>query len=432
MQYQEAVDYLYSRLPVFQNVGGRAFKPGLETTIALCEILGNPQDFFPIVHVGGTNGKGSSSHMLAAILQKAGYRVGLYTSPHLKSFTERIRVDGIAVSEGYVAKFVSDQITNIDNLSPSFFELTVALALKYFKDEAVDIAVVEVGMGGRLDSTNIVKPILSLITNVSLDHVQFLGDTRPKIAAEKAGIIKANTEVVISEYDPETAPVFNAYSEALSAPIVYADGLIETDDPEMLSDRLLVKVVKNDYDEELAGEFYLDLMGHYQAKNLGGVLVSSSILRQKGFTLTAAHIRDALGSVGEITGLKGRWHRLGSCPTTYCDTGHNYAGLSLALGQFISLPSSNKRLVIGFVSDKDIDGVLGLFPSDGVYYFCQPQNARALSAEALADKAYKRGLKGTVFADVNQALEAARRDSEPTDTIFVGGSTFVVADLIEL
>ncbi|WP_025761611.1 bifunctional folylpolyglutamate synthase/dihydrofolate synthase [Dyadobacter tibetensis] len=432
MQYQEAVDYLYSRLPVFQNIGAKAFKPGLQTTKALCEILGNPQDLFPVIHVGGTNGKGSSSHMLASIFQEAGYKVGLYTSPHLKSFTERIRVQGQPIREDYVGQFVSDNLLNIERLSPSFFELTVGMAFRYFADQNVDIAIIEVGMGGRLDSTNVVQPLVSLITNVSFDHVQYLGDTLAKIAFEKAGIIKAGIPVIIGEYDPNTAPVFEEISGPLQSPLYFADKLVAIDSRPGDAHTQACKVIASTHFSDLNGAYRLDLLGEYQLKNLKGVLIAVSILKDLGFNLSLEIVQRALAKVKVNTGLKGRWQQISERPNVFCDTGHNYAGLTLSLHQFSKIKASQHRFVIGFVSDKDIDGVLTLFPTGGKYYFCQPANSRALDAATLKKMAQVHGLYGDVFWDVNTALKKAREESAETDAIYVGGSTFVVADLVEL
>ncbi|WP_031527892.1 bifunctional folylpolyglutamate synthase/dihydrofolate synthase [Dyadobacter crusticola] len=431
MNYQETLDYLYSKLPVFQNIGARAFKPGLRTTQELCKSLGDPQTKYPTVHVGGTNGKGSTSHMLAAVLQQCGYKVGLYTSPHLKDFRERIRVNGTCVSKEFVVEFTSNIKSNIDRLSPSFFEVTVAMAFTYFEEQDVDIAVIEVGMGGRLDSTNIITPLVSVITNVSLDHTQFLGNTLAEIAGEKAGIMKADVPVVISECQGNgVGDVFVKQARLLNAPIHFGDKEFVVEGGELMEGKLEVNVKSESgtHSEQLR----LDLTGSYQLKNLGGVLTTLKVLEEKGLSIKREAVSAALGSVVALTGLKGRWQQLGSDPAIFCDTAHNIGGLENTIKQFQSLPHSLMRFVIGFVKDKDISAMLALFPKTAVYYFCAPSNLRALDASELMEKASGLGLNGSYYADVNQALKAAVDASAKEDIIYVGGSTFVVADLDQL
>ena len=433
MNYKEAVDYLFSRLPVFQNIGARAFKPGLHTTEELCKSLGDPQNKYPTVHVGGTNGKGSTSHMLAAILQKAGYKVGLYTSPHLKSFTERIKISGESVDETFVAQFVDANKSNIDKFSPSFFEVTVALAFSYFADNKVDIAIIEVGMGGRLDSTNIITPILSVITNVSYDHVQFLGDTLPKIAFEKAGIIKNGVPVVVSEYqNMEVSAVFENAARLNNTSITYGSEVYSVRSSKIEGGLLQMQIDETTEEKGSGQELRLDLTGSYQEHNIKGVLAAVSHLRSSGYIIDDKDLLGGLSAVSEITGLKGRWQVLGESPFVVCDTAHNAAGLGYTIAQFLSVPATTLRFVIGFVADKDISNVLKLFPKDGIYYFCQPGNLRALESEKLREEAEVYGLHGNAYSNVNEALKAARKDSKTTDSIYVGGSTFVVADLNEL
>jgi len=432
MNYQETINFLYSRLPVFHNIGARAFKPGLHTTIELCESLGNPQNNYPCIHVGGTNGKGSSSHMIAAILQKAGYMVGLYTSPHLKSFTERIKVNGVEVDESFIVKFTDDNLSNIDRFEPSFFELTVAMAFSYFDSKDVDVAVIEVGMGGRLDSTNIITPVLSLITNVSYDHTQFLGDTLAKIAYEKAGIIKDNIPVVISEYQEEVAHVFNDQAGLRHSDIRFGSDQLLVEESFYVDGKFVLTVREVLSDKLLFQDLELDLTGLYQLKNVCGVLTACRILTEQGFKISRSHITEALKQVTALTGLKGRWQKLNSNPVVFCDTAHNSAGLSYTISQFESILSSRKRFVIGFVGDKDISSMLSLFPIDADYYFTQPSNLRALPASELQELGSTIGLNGAYYPDVNMALQAAITDSQQTDSIYVGGSTFVVADLEEI
>ncbi|MCF0055480.1 folylpolyglutamate synthase/dihydrofolate synthase family protein [Dyadobacter sp. CY356] len=433
MNYQETIDYLYSRLPVFQNIGARAFKPGLHTTLQLCNHLGNPQEKFKTVHVGGTNGKGSTSHMLASVLQEAGYKVGLYTSPHLKSFTERIRVNGVSIDGDFIVKFTAVNKSYIESLSPSFFEVTVAMAFAYFASSQVDIAVIEVGMGGRLDSTNVITPVLSVITNVSYDHVQFLGDTLGKIAFEKAGIIKNEVPVVISEkQEVEISDVFNQTASEKNAEIAYGSELFEIGKAEHSNGALVLNIISKTSGHPAYPDLNLDLAGDYQLKNICGVIAAIEKLQNTGFKIEMEAIYRGLSRVQHNTGLKGRWQKLNDSPLVYCDTAHNYAGVSDTMRQFNSLVTKQKRFVIGFVSDKDITSILNLFPRDGIYYFCQPSNLRALNASELQQEALKSGLLGNVYPDVNKALEAAILESDRKDAIYVGGSTFVVADLDQL
>jgi dihydrofolate synthase/folylpolyglutamate synthase len=433
MDYQETLDYLYSRLPVFQNIGARAFKPGLNTTRALCEFVGDPQNDYPTIHIGGTNGKGSTSHMLAAILQQSGYRVGLYTSPHLKDFRERIRVNSAFITKNFITEFVDVNKSNIERLSPSFFEVTVAMAFSYFSKSNVDVAVIEVGMGGRLDSTNIITPQLSLITNISLDHTQYLGDSLEKIAYEKAGIIKPNIPIVLSELQPESVnDVFLGTARAMNAPVSIGSILYNVQKIGTEDGLMEVKVTERESDKLLYDRLRLDLTGSYQLKNLAGVLTATQILRDLDWNISDDSLKEALSSVVKLTGLKGRWQQLREKPDVYCDTGHNTAGLTNALEQFESVATGQRRFVLGFVGDKDISTMLRLFPSDGVFYFCQPSNMRALDSSELKELAANYGLNGKVFKNVNEALEAAIDDSEPTDSVYVGGSTFVVADIKDL
>ncbi|REA64059.1 bifunctional folylpolyglutamate synthase/dihydrofolate synthase [Dyadobacter luteus] len=432
MNYQETIEYLYSRLPVFQNIGARAYKPGLTTTLELCKILDNPQDKYKTIHVGGTNGKGSTSHMLAAILQEAGYKVGLYTSPHLKSFTERIRINGKEINQDYIVDFIAGNLSNIDRLSPSFFEVTVAMAFAYFAHEQVDVAVIEVGMGGRLDSTNVILPELSVITNVSFDHTQFLGDTLEKIAVEKAGIIKQNTPVVVSEYQEETAEVFKAVAEGKQAPVFFASERIRVENVGMQNGLSVVNAGPADHSEVSYPNLEIDLVGSYQIKNVAGVLQAVELLKVSGLQIESSAVYSALRRVTTLTGLKGRWQKLGDSPAIYCDTAHNVAGLTQTLKQFAGLTAKKHRYVIGFVGDKDISAMLAMMHSEAIFYFTEPTNSRALKAEKLQELASGFGLTGNYYFNVNDALNAAIADSDPEDCIYVGGSTFVVADLDNL
>lgn len=428
MNYEDSLAYLYSRLPIFQNQGARAYKPGLSTTLAFCSRLGNPQESYKTIHVGGTNGKGSTSHMLASVLQHAGYRVGLYTSPHLKSFTERIRINGQPVREGFVADFVTEQQAYIEEIEPSFFEVTVAMAFAYFAAEAVDMAVIEVGMGGRLDSTNVITPVLSLITNISFDHTQYLGDTLPKIAREKAGIMKPGVPLVLSErISDEVYKVFTDRAVVLETVVTVGEEKILVLSHSIELGKLTVEV--ENLEEHKFHTYTLDLLGDYQLSNVKGVLTALRILQQSGFNLPQAAIEQGLATVCATTGLKGRWHKIGSEPLVICDTAHNRAGLALTVAQFRQICARQHRFVLGFVIDKALDDILPLFSAEDVYYFCQPTNSRALPVADLVQAAKKMGIGGESYEDVNQALQKAIDDSMPGDAIYVGGSTFVVADL---
>ncbi|WP_247236378.1 folylpolyglutamate synthase/dihydrofolate synthase family protein [Telluribacter sp. SYSU D00476] len=430
MTYNEAIEYLYSRLPIFQNQGARAYKPGLHTTYQFCERLGNPQQKFRSVHVAGTNGKGSTSHMLASVLQTAGYHTGLYTSPHLKSFTERIRIDGTPVDEGYIVQFVTDHQEFIETVKPSFFEVTVAMAFDYFAKMEVDVAVVEVGMGGRLDSTNVIIPELSVITNISYDHMQYLGNTLPEIAREKAGIIKYGVPVVISERQDEVvAQVFQEVAGQQEAPITFASDLLDVLDSQYFDGKLLVQIQDKQTGTSKYKDLALELAGIYQLKNIKGVVAALEILREKGWAIPDEALRGGLATTASLTGLKGRWQKLSDAPLILCDTAHNAAGISSVLEQLSSLPARSRRFVLGFVSDKDVSSVLKLFPKDAFYYFCAPSNMRALDASKLLALAGSEGLEGKAFQDVNIALSEAVKEADPDDVIYVGGSTFVVADL---
>lgn len=428
-QYEDVLQYLYANLPMFQRIGAVAFKSDLSNTIALCEALDNPQKKVKSVHIAGTNGKGSTSHMLASILQSAGYKTGLYTSPHLKSFTERIRVNGAEVSQQFVVDFVNRIQPVIERVKPSFFEITVAMAFDYFVREQVDIAVIEVGLGGRLDSTNVITPELSLITNIGWDHTDLLGDTLDKIAAEKAGIIKKNVPVVVSEHQPGIADVFKSKAAVETAPLHFASDVYTV----QLRDEhgsILFDVLKNGKPAQKG--IALPLQGIYQQKNLAGVLQAVDILRQQGWKISEEQLLDGLTKVMSQTGLKGRWQKLGTNPLIVCDTGHNLDGVAQVVKQLQQLSYHQLFMVIGMVKDKDISGVLELLPKDANYYFCQASIPRALDAGILAEKARGIGLKGEVIANVNDAIHQARARASADDVIFIGGSTFIVAEIEEL
>ncbi len=430
MTYQECLDYLYQQLPMFQRIGNAAFKKSLDNIIALCNALGQPQHQFKTIHVAGTNGKGSSSHMLGAVLQSAGYKTGLYTSPHLKSFTERVRVNGKELPQQYLINFVEQHKTLFESIKPSFFEMTVALAFKYFADEKVDVAVIEVGLGGRLDSTNIINPEVSLITNIGYDHQSLLGDTLEEIAGEKAGIIKAQTPVVISTKQADIAHVFEQKAAALNAPLYFATDHVQV----KLKEGDLEKQVFDVYrDQDLyLPQLSIDLTGIYQKYNLPGVLQTLAILQEKGYTITEDAIRTGLANTKSITGLKGRWQVLNKKPLTICDTGHNVDGVKQILAQLQALAPKQVHMVFGAVNDKDISTILQLLPKQYRYYFCQAQIPRALPVNELYDKAIASGLSGEVYATVPEAVNTAKQNAAPDEVIFIGGSTFVVAEIEEL
>ncbi len=441
MDYEQTLAWLYAQLPMYQRVGAAGFKKGLGNTEALMMALGHPERRFKSIHVAGTNGKGSSSHLLAAALQSAGYRVGLYTSPHLREFTERVRLNGQELAPDYLVAWVEKWRGLFAEIQPSFFEMCVALAFSYFADEAVDIAVVEVGLGGRLDSTNVITPLVSLITNISYDHQAMLGDTLPEIAGEKAGIIKPGVPVIIGQTQPEVAAVFAAKAAAEGAPLTWADQLYAARPPaaEPADEDPAVAAEAADgaqlFDIFRQGAPYLPqaalgLLGNYQALNLPGVLASLDALRAQGFAVPEAAVRRGLREVTALTGLRGRWSILGRRPLVVADTGHNEAGLRLVMAQLQRVPHRQLHLVIGTVNDKDVTKMLPLLPADATYYFCQAAIPRALPADELAALAAAAGRPGRAYGSVAAAVAAARAAAAPDDVVFVGGSTFVVAEII--
>ncbi len=433
MTYEETIDYLFKSAPVFEKIGAAAYKPGLGTTMALDEHFGHPHRSFKTIHVAGTNGKGSVSHTLAAILQAAGHRVGLFTSPHLVDFRERIRVNGEMISEQEVVDFVARHRSFFEPLHPSFFELTTAMAFWFFKKQEVDIAVVEVGLGGRLDSTNIITPLLSIITNISFDHTQFLGNTLEEIASEKAGIIKAGVPVVIGESNNHTRPVFARTAFAKGAPLIFAE-----DDPIVVGNLgkdsdspAYVVNLHVDRGKRFGGNrLAYVLRGDHQMKNANTILWACELLREKGWIDELSNIRDGFAHVCEWTGLRGRWELLRLHPTVVCDTGHNVGGWEYLSQQLRRQECHTLRIVFGMVDDKDIDTVLGLLPSDAVYYFTQATTHRAIPVEKVAEKALAHHLDGQCFSTVKAAYEAALAEASSEDFIFVGGSSYVVADLL--
>lgn len=424
MNYQETITYLFNSAPLFQQVGKDAYKEGLDNTLTLDEHFGHPHRNFRTIHVAGTNGKGSCSHTLAAILQSAGYKTGLYTSPHLVDFRERIRVNGKPVSEEFVIDFVEKNRAFFEPLHPSFFELTTAMAFLYFAQEKVDVAIIEVGLGGRLDCTNIIQPDMSVITNISFDHVQFLGDTLAKIASEKAGIIKKGTPVVIGEANQETRPVFEAKALAEQAPIVFAK-----DEHLLKSDTHTPDggfMYENEDYPQLKGE----LGGMCQEKNTNTLLSTLHILKKAGYNISDNNVREGFAHVCELTGLQGRWQKLQSEPTLICDTGHNIGGIQYIVKQLAQQTYKHLHIVMGMVNDKDISGVLRLLPTDAIYYFTQASVKRALPAEKVQELAATDGLKGQCYPSVGIAVRTALENADKDDLIFVGGSSFIVADLL--
>ena len=426
MTYQETIDYLFNSTPLFQNVGKDAYKEGLENTHLLDEHFGHPHSQFKTIHVAGTNGKGSCSHTLAAILQSAGYKVGLYTSPHLVDFRERIRINGTPVSEAYVIDFVENHRAFFEPLHPSFFELTTAMAFNYFAEQQVDVAVIEVGLGGRLDCTNIIRSDLCVITNISFDHVQFLGDTLAKIASEKAGIIKEGIPVVIGETTPETKPVFAEKAIQVNAPIHFAE------EEQFLLESSINEQGKRIYQTKEYADLEGELGGLCQIKNTSTLLSAIRILQDIGYNINDTHVREGFAHVCSLTGLMGRWQKILETPVAYCDTGHNKAGIQYIVEQLSRQTYRQLHIVMGMVNDKDISGVLAMLPKDAIYYFTKASVSRALNENEVKRLAGEAGLEGNTYPSVKDAFEAAQASAHPDDFIFIGGSTFIVADLLSI
>ncbi|MFH6972870.1 bifunctional folylpolyglutamate synthase/dihydrofolate synthase [Flavobacterium petrolei] len=406
MNYQETINWMFNQLPMYQLQGASAYKKDLTNTHLLIAHLDNPQEKIKCIHVGGTNGKGSTSHMLASILQEAGYKVGLYTSPHLKDFRERIKINGKDISEEFVTDFINEHKTFFESNDMSFFEMTVGLAFDYFAKEKVDIAVIEVGMGGRLDATNIITPLVSVISNIGMDHTQFLGNTLQSISFEKAGIVKPNIPVIIGEYTSETKAVFLAKAKECNSEIYFAADLISETYPS-------------------------DLIGDYQIHNKKTVLQTISVLNsQNEFKITPENIKSGLLNVVKNTGLQGRWQQLNAFPKVICDTAHNKNGLEIVLKQIQKEDFDTLHVVLGVVNDKDLDEILPLFPKKAIYYFCKPNIPRGLDVLILKQKATSFELKGEVYNSVSEAYQKALKNAEITDFIYIGGSTFVVAEIL--
>ena len=424
MEYNEAIEYLYRQLPMFSRIGAAAYKPGLDTSLNLDKYFNHPHRNFKSIHIGGTNGKGSTSHMLAAILQSEGYKVGLYTSPHLVDFRERIRVNGEMIPQEEVVRFVEQFIACDYDGHPSFFELTMMMAFDYFSRAKVDYAIIEVGMGGRLDSTNIITPIGCVITNISWDHTQFLGETLPQIAAEKAGIIKKDIPVVIGEADDEIKEVFKNKALSVGTSITFAE------------EQSYIKefVSTDNFTDTFGNTFSCQLSGDYQRKNINTVRSAIEMLRSLGIKISDASIDNGYRNVCSLTGLAGRWMQLAQSPLTICDTGHNQAGLQYNLKQLDHLiavrTNAKLHIVMGFVADKDIEHIIQLFPKNATYYISNAQIPRALPVDQLAEKCSSIGLEFTKYSTVESAYIAAKNAASDNDIIYIGGSTFVVADLL--
>ena len=429
MTYQQTINYLYSQLPMYSRIGAAAYKEDLQNTIALCNAIDNPQTKFKSIHIAGTNGKGSTSHMLAAILQQAGYKTGLYTSPHLKDFRERIKINGEMISQDFVVDFVERTKTVSEEIKPSFFELTVALAFDYFEKEKIDIAVIETGLGGRLDSTNIITPILSIITNIGYDHMDLLGNTLEKIASEKAGIIKPGVPVVIGEYLPETKNIFIEKAKQCNAPIYFAQDEYAVSNINYTMQLLSCDVTSAEH--HITEIFELDLNGLYQTKNIRTVLCAEGLLMKLGFNIKNEAEKQALKNVKKLTGLNGRWDVISSNPTIILDVAHNEDGIKQLLQQLavVHLTSNTVHFVLGMVKDKDISKVLSILPKNAQYYFCNAHIERALPHKELLEKAKTFKLNGESFDDVNEAIKAAKLNAATDDIIIVCGSVFLVAEV---
>ena len=445
MTYQQTLDYLYQQLPMFHRVGAAAFKKDLTNTLTLCEILSNPQNTFPTIHIAGTNGKGSTAHMIAAILQAAGYKTGLYISPHYKDFRERIKVNGDYIPKKYVKQFVENNKIHFEKIKPSFFEMTVAMAFDYFHNvenensktgKGVDIAVIEVGLGGRFDSTNVITPLVSVITNISLDHTDMLGDTLPLIAFEKAGIIKPNIPVVIGEEQSETTPVFVEKAHSSNAPIYFASQNVDIQlvknsatDFEFSNFNILLKNSFSDFKK--LDNLKVNLSGDYQEKNVATVIETINILNHyTDFKINENQLREGLAHIKPLTNFIGRWQVIGQNPTILCDSGHNEGGLKYVTHQLKRLIFNHLHIVIGFVKDKDLSKVLKMLPQNATYYFAKADIPRGLDAEILRDMAAEHRLVGKAYSSVKRALTAAKKVAKTDDLIYVGGSIFVVAEVL--
>lgn len=431
MNYQQTLDYLVTKLPLFSKIGAAAYKKDITNTVLLCDAADNPQNKIKTIHVAGTNGKGSTSHMLAAIFQQCGYKTGLYTSPHLKDFRERIKVNGEMIEEDFIVSFVGKIKSVSEEINPSFFELTVVMALQYFQELKTDIAIIETGLGGRLDSTNVITPELSIITNIGYDHMNILGDTLEKIAFEKAGIIKPNVPVVIGESNPQTKNIFLEKAKQCNAEIVFAEEVFNITDSVLKNNELQVEVSQTnpDSNREKKEKYILDLNGIYQQKNLLTVLASIDELHKLGYNLEKQNIKSALASVKKITGLHGRWDVIKQHPMIALDVAHNEDGIKQLLHQISLCKYKDLHIIFGIVKDKDADKILSLLPKNATYYFTRSQIPRALPEDELSEKAKAFELHGKKFSEVNEALKAAMAISSKEDLIVVCGSVFLVGEV---
>ncbi len=428
MNYEESLEWLYHQLPYFSRIGAAAYKKDITNTVLLCDLLNNPQQRFKSIHIAGTNGKGSTSHMLAAIFQKAGYKTGLYTSPHIQDFRERIRINGKMIAPSFVQAFVNQMKTSCEQIQPSFFELTVAMAFSYFAQEEVDIAIIETGMGGRLDSTNIIQPELSVITNIGFDHMQFLGNSLDAIASEKAGIIKENTPVVIGQSNDITKAVFVNKAKTTSSTCVFAEALIDIAETQRTISKTTYELKNKQSGESTS--ITTDLNGAYQINNIRTVIAALDILKKNGWNISPKHIQEGLHDVKTITGLLGRWDVISESPVTIADVGHNEDGIKEIISQLSQqYPNRNYHFIVGFVADKDISKILALFPKEASYYFTQANIPRALDKQQLELQANAFGLIGCIYEDVNEALADAKRFAKQEDIIIICGSFFLLAEL---
>ncbi|MBO7287448.1 MAG: bifunctional folylpolyglutamate synthase/dihydrofolate synthase [Bacteroidales bacterium] len=428
MNYNETLNWMFNKLPMYQRIGASAYKADLNTTIEIINYLDNPQDSFKSIHIAGTNGKGSTSHSLASVFQEAGYKTGLYTSPHLRDFRERIRINGEMIPENDVVDFIEKHKNKLEELELSFFEMTVAMAFDYFRKEKVDIAIIEVGMGGRLDSTNVINPELCVITNISLDHVKFLGENEEQIAKEKAGIIKPNTPVVIGETQEDSKNVFINTAKEKDSKILFADQIMDCRKDNTYS------IEYQKFDIYKNNELYLKdlkypLLGNYQKKNLATVICALDILKES-FNINNTHIINGLANVIKNTSLMGRWQVINRNPLAIADTGHNVAGINEVNRQLAETKYNKLHFVLSVVNDKDIDGILNLLPKDAEYYFCKADIPRGLSVNILAEKAIKCGLNGKIYDSVRLAYSTALKNAKEGDLVFVGGSNFTVAEVV--
>ena len=431
MDYKQTLKYLFDHLPMYQRIGPAAYKANLDNITALCKHLDNPESKFRSIHIAGTNGKGSTAHMLAAVFAAHGYKTGLATSPHLADFRERIRINGAMIPPRYVSRFVEKHRHFFEPLNASFFEISIAMTFQYFADEHVDIAIIETGLGGRLDSTNVIVPELSVITNISYDHMKLLGNTLAEIAAEKAGIIKRNIPVVVGRKQEESMPVFSQISSMMEAPIYYADDLVQCVAQRHPDGKQNICMHYDLYVHGKRQLVELDLLGLYQRENVVTAVAALEVYKKYGsLALADDNILHGLRHAAKSSGLAGRWQQIGEQPFIVCDTAHNADGIQIVMQQLRETPHERTHIVFGMVDDKDADQVLSLLPKDASYYFCRPDVPRGLSADILQDKARHYGLQGKVFSRVRNALAEAKNNASPCDLIFVGGSTFVVAEVL--